>query len=72
MSKKSLTVEAIPVILVIAFLAFNVFIGGWSVDVILGWFGRDISTFGDMMIGLFTAEVSVPVAIIGKLFGLFL
>ena len=53
---------------------FNAMIGGWSVWEILSWFGKSIPFGWDMVIGLFTAEISVPVAIIGailKHFGVF-
>lgn len=59
---------------VILILIFNLAIGGWSVNEILSWFGKDIPTFFDVVIGLFLGEVTVPVAIIGKIllaFGVF-
>lgn len=57
-----------------AVVIFNLTIGAWSVDKILSWFGKDISTIWDILIGLFVAQMSVPVAIIGSLlkwFGVF-
>ena len=59
-----------PIILVI----MNLIFGGWSVNVILSWFGKDIPFIADGVIGLFVGEFSIPVAIIGsilKAFGVF-
>lgn len=53
---------------------FNIIVGGVSVDYILSWFSKDIPTIADIVIGLFVAEISVPVAIVGwilKLCGVF-
>ena len=44
---------------------FNIIVGGMSVDYILSWFSKDVPTIADMVIGLFVAEFSVPVAIVG-------
>jgi hypothetical protein len=49
----------------IAVIVFNIMVGGWSVHQILSWFGKSIPTIADVAIGLFTAEFSVPVAIVG-------
>lgn len=52
----------------------NIIIGSWSIDEILSWFGKDIPWIADAIIGLFTAELSIPVAIVGKIlraFGVF-
>lgn len=46
-------------------LIFNLAAGGWSVWEILSWFGKTIPVWGNVLIGLFTAELSVPVAVIG-------
>jgi hypothetical protein len=49
----------------IAVLVFNVLVGGWSVAYLLEFFlGKTIPFIGAMLIGLFTAELSVPVAIV--------
>lgn len=45
-------------------LLFNLALGGWSVDVILGLFEKDIPWYGDLLIGLIVAELSVPVALV--------
>lgn len=46
-------------------LIFNILIGGWSVNYLLAFFlEKDIPFFADALIGLFTAEISVPLAII--------
>lgn len=72
MSRKSeATLGCLPVILV---LLFNLSIGGWSVSYILNWFGKDIPMLADVVIGLFVAEISVPIAVVGwilKLCGVF-
>ncbi len=55
-------------------VAFNALLGGWSVETILAWFGKSIPFGWDMVIGFFTAEISVPVAVVGailKHFGVF-
>ena len=44
---------------------FNVLVGAWSVNYILLYFlGKMIPLWGAMLIGLFTAEISVPVAVV--------
>jgi hypothetical protein len=58
----------------IGVIVLNTVLGGWSIDCILNWLGKDIPFFFDMIIGLFIAELSVPVAIIGQIlraFGVF-
>lgn len=70
-NKFSTGLGCFPIILL---LLFNVLVGAWSVSEILSWFGKSISFFADMLIGLFVAEFSVPVAIVGyilKVFGVF-
>jgi len=60
----------VPIIIVI----LNVTVGTWSVNEILSWFGKDIPLLTDAVVGLFTGEVSIPVAIVGailKAFGVF-
>lgn len=63
--------------LVVVFLllvAFNITVGAWSVIEILSWFGKSIPLWANVLIGLFTAELSVPIAIVGyilKSFGVF-
>lgn len=59
---------------IILIVLFNVLAGAWSVNEILSWFGRSVPFIADMLIGLFVAEFSVPVAIVGyilKTFGVF-
>lgn len=48
-----------------AILLFNLIVGAWSVIEILSWFGKSIPLLGNVVIGLFVAEISVPVAIVG-------
>ncbi len=52
---------------VILVFILNLAIGGWSVGEILSWFGKDIPTFFDVLIGIFAGEISIPVAIIGRI-----
>lgn len=48
-----------------AIVIFNLFIGGWSVNYLLGFFlDKSIPFIGAALIGLFAGEVSVPVAIV--------
>jgi len=45
--------------------AFNVFIGGWSVNYLLAFFAlKTIPFFWAAVIGFFAAELSVPVAVV--------
>lgn len=43
----------------------NLVIGTWAVNTILSWFSKDIPLWADALIGLFTAEVTTPIAIVG-------
>jgi hypothetical protein len=44
---------------------FNLFVGGWSFDYCLfSIFGKDIPFVLDMICGVFTAEVTVPLSIV--------
>jgi len=52
-----------------AVLAFNLLLGGWSVDLISNYFGKDVPFWLDSVVGLFVAELSVPVALLLKVFG---
>jgi hypothetical protein len=57
-----------------AIFLFNLFIGGWSVNYLLQLFGKDIPFLADILIGLFVAEFSIPVAVVVailKSFGVF-
>ena len=45
----------------------NICIGGWSINQILSWLGKNIPWYFDCLIGLFTGQFSIPVAIIGKI-----
>jgi len=52
----------------IVLLVFNLALGGWSVNYLLQWwFEKNIPFIFDTIIGLFIAEVSVPVAVIGAI-----
>jgi hypothetical protein len=51
---------------------FNVLVGGWSVSYLITTFlDKTIPFWGAMLIGLFTAEISVPVACVVWLLKLF-
>jgi hypothetical protein len=52
---------------IVAIILFNVFVGAWAVNTILAWFDKDISWVADAVIGLFTAEFTIPIAIVGKI-----
>lgn len=61
-------------LIVIMLLLVNLSIGAWSVIEILSWFGKSIPLLGNVVIGLFAGQVSIPVAIVGwilRLFGIF-
>lgn len=45
----------------------NITIGAWSIIEILSWFGKSIPLWSSILLGLFTGEVSIPIAIIGKI-----
>jgi len=45
-------------------LLFNITIGAMSINYITNYFGKDAPWWGDAIIGLFLAELSVPAAII--------
>lgn len=51
----------------IVLILFNAIVGGYAVDFILNFFGKQIPFWGSMLIGLFTAELSVPAGIIIRL-----
>jgi hypothetical protein len=59
-------VSAIPTFLIwLAIVLFNVLAGGWSVAYLLSIFlAKTIPFWGACLIGLFTAEITVPVAIV--------
>lgn len=46
----------------IIILIFNLLVGGWSVNFILNYFDKDIPFIADTLIGLFVAQISIPVA----------
>lgn len=49
----------------LAVLAFNLTLGGMSVNYLLEFFlNKNIPAWGDVLIGLFVAEISVPVAVV--------
>ena len=47
------------------------YVGAWSIDTILSWFGKDIPFVGDFVAGLFLGYLSIEVAIIGNILRLF-
>ena len=55
-------------------VVFNITVGAWSVYEILSWFGKSIPTLAEICIGLFVAEISIPIAVVGAIlraYGLF-
>lgn len=51
----------------------NMIAGGWAVSEILSWFNINIPLLFDGIIGFFTGQITIPVAIIGcilKLLGI--
>lgn len=48
-------------------IIINLLIGGWSVYEILSWFNKEIPFGWSMVIGLLIGEVTIPVAIVGKI-----
>lgn len=51
---------------------FNLALGGMAVNYLLEvWFTKDIPWYGDVLIGLFVAEIAVPAAIVTWLLRLF-
>lgn len=48
----------------------NASVGAWSIYTILGWFGKTIPGFGAFILGLIAGQVTIPIAIIGKLLSL--
>ena len=53
--------------IVLAIGAFNIWVGSMSVEYILSWFGKTIPWAMAAVIGLFTAEITVPIAIVGHI-----
>jgi hypothetical protein len=58
---------SIGCVIYIIVIVLNVILGAWSVGEILSWFGKDIPLLADAAIGLFTGEISIPVAIVGAI-----
>jgi len=48
-------------------IALNLTLGAWSLIQILSWFGKSIPLLYNVIIGLFTGEFSIPIAIVGKI-----
>lgn len=49
----------------VTILLLNIAVGGWSVNEILSWFGKNIPFAFDIILGLITGSISIPVAIVG-------
>lgn len=52
----------------------NIILGSWSVSVLLGWFGKNIPMWADILCGLFLGSITIPVTIVGaglRAFGVF-
>lgn len=61
-------------ITIIILLGINLVVGTWSIIEILSWFGKSIPLLGSVVLGLFAAEVSIPIAFVGyilRIFGIF-
>lgn len=57
---------------VLLVLAFNVTVGAWSVNFLLDFFlNKTVPFIGAAVIGLFTAQLTVPVAIVVWILQLF-
>lgn len=52
-------------------LLLNLALGGWSVDLILSLFDKDIHWIGDVLIGLVIGQFTIPIAIVIWLLQLF-
>ncbi len=49
----------------ILIIIFNIFVGGWSVNYLLEFFlNKTIPFVGAALIGLFSGEISIPVAVV--------
>lgn len=52
-------------LLALGILLVNITLGGMSINYLLQvWFSKDIPWIGDILIGLFLAELSIPAAVI--------
>ena len=50
--------------LMIAIALLNTTVGAWSVNLLLALFSIDIPLFGDIIIGLFAGQITIPLALI--------
>jgi len=67
MTKYSISSESSPGVCgcYLALFLFNVIVGGWSVNYLMVFFlDKTLPFLGVVLIGMFAAEVSVPVAIV--------
>ena len=53
--------------IILLLLIFNIFIGGWSIEVILGWLGIKIPFWISGAVGIVAGEFTVPVAVVGSI-----
>lgn len=53
--------------IILLLLIFNIFIGGWSIGVILGWIGIKIPFWISGAVGIVAGEFTVPIAIVGSI-----
>lgn len=61
-------------LIIIGAITFNLVAGTWSVLEIFSWLGKTIGWGWATLIGFFVAELTFPVALVGKLliiFGIF-
>lgn len=48
-------------------LLMNVILGGWSVNLLLDLFGKNIPFFWDVVIGLILGQFTIPAALVVKI-----
>lgn len=52
-------------------LLLNLLLGGWSVDYLLQFLGKNIHWIGDVLIGLVIGQFTIPIALVIWLLQLF-
>lgn len=52
-------------------LLLNLLLGGWSVDYLLQFLGKNIHWIGDVLIGLIAGQFTIPIALVIWLLQLF-
>lgn len=54
-------------IIILLLLIVNIFIGGWSITVILGWLGIKIPFWISGAVGVVAGEFTIPIAVVGSI-----